>query len=117
MDMLRRAGIKMDGVLTDADLRYILQRSYDRLTDPSGPGGVFDAARDAQIRRRVGLNSDNDTRNRSNKNAAQDKVEQFANNAYDARLNERTINKVREAHQDSMLSLKILQEEVAKGFR
>ena len=44
LEMLRKAGVKLDRTLRDADLRYILWRSYENLAT-SGEHGILRAAR------------------------------------------------------------------------
>lgn len=55
LDMLRKAGIRLDFKLSDNDLRYILWRSYKNLEQ----GNLMDVAEDIVMRNRLGLNNIN----------------------------------------------------------
>jgi hypothetical protein len=56
LDMLRKAGLVLDRTLTDADLRYILWRSYENLKDPGRYRSILGEAEDItkQMKLKVG---------------------------------------------------------------
>ncbi len=56
IEMLRRAGLRLGVKLTDADLRYILWRSHENMTE-NGRRGVFGEAKDAAMREKLGVNN------------------------------------------------------------
>ncbi|MBQ7211564.1 MAG: hypothetical protein IJS19_02665 [Muribaculaceae bacterium] len=54
--MLRKAGIDIRHTIHDADLRYVLWRSYENMRRGEATGaGVFDVAKDASMRNRFGV--------------------------------------------------------------
>ena len=56
LDMLRKAGLVLDRTLTDADLRYILWRSYENLKEPGRYRSILGEAEDItkQMKLKVG---------------------------------------------------------------
>ena len=54
LEMLRKAGVKLDRTLRDADLRYILWRSYENLAT-AGEHGILRAARNEVMQERLGV--------------------------------------------------------------
>lgn len=114
LDLLRKAGIKLDFQLTDNELRYILWRSYKQLQNEN----LLDIAEDITKRTELGIG---DTVLRFREEGQTDKkdAEDTTVQEYEAALNKKNrlnINtyKAREAFQDSMLSVKILQETLEK---
>lgn len=56
LDMLRKAGLVLDRTLTDADLRYILWRSYENMKEPGRYRSILGEAEDItkQMKLKVG---------------------------------------------------------------
>lgn len=92
MELLSRVGIRLSKPLGDADLRYILWRSYNRLKD--GPGIMDKAsfsAKDAEMRDRMNDGKDVLFRDSDGNDSAKDLYEK----SFDLRY------KWTEAYQDS----------------
>lgn len=104
VDMLRKAGVKLGFRLSDNELRYILWKSYQNLSD----NNVIDVARDIakQYELKVG-------EYRFRDDVTDNIPDDGSREAYEQSLKKEWY-KAREAYQDSMLSLKNLQEVVAK---
>lgn len=114
LDLLRKAGIKLDFQLTDNELRYILWRSYKQLQNEN----LLDIAEDITKRTELGI-GDPVLRFREEGQTDKKDAEDTTVQEYEAALNKKNrfnINtyKAREAFQDSMLSVKILQETLEK---
>lgn len=103
LDLLRKAGIKLDFQLTDNELRYILWRSYNNLKE----GNILDLAEDITMRKELLPTT----------RRAKVSVPKIADDGtiaeYEAALAKKSY-KAREAYQDSMLALKVLQDILAK---
>lgn len=103
LDLLRKAGIKLDFQLTDNELRYILWRSYNNLKE----GNILDLAEDITMRKELLPTT----------RRAKVSVPKIADDGtiaeYEATLAKKSY-KAREAYQDSMLALKVLQDILAK---
>lgn len=104
IDMLRKAGVKLGFKLSDNELRYILWKSYQNLSD----NNVIDVSRDIakQYELKVG-------EYRFRDDVTDNIPDDGSREAYEQSLKKEWY-KAREAYQDSMLSLKNLQEVVAK---
>lgn len=101
LDMLRSIGINVR--LTNGDVRYLLWRSRKNLET----GNIIDVAEDVAMRDKAGIN-ENGIRFRQTVNYTPNKATE-AQQEYDRKLSSQTY-KAQEAFQDSMLSLKILQD-------
>lgn len=113
--MLAKAGIRLDAELTDNELRYILWRSFDNLTNPGGRRSIIDEAKDIATQYELGVGNyegSESSRNRVAKTLFRD-GEDGSIRAYEESL-KGVRYKFQEAYQDSMLALKHLQEVVAK---
>ena len=113
--MLAKAGIRLDAELTDNELRYILWRSFDNLTNPGGRRSIIDEAKDIATQYELGVGNyegSESSRYRVAKTLFRD-GEDGSIRAYEESL-KGVRYKFQEAYQDSMLALKHLQEVVAK---
>lgn len=103
LDLLRKAGIKLNFQITDNELRYILWRSYNNLKE----GNILDLAEDITMRKELLPTT----------RRAKVSVPKIADDGtiaeYEAALAKKSY-KAREAYQDSMLALKVLQDILAK---
>lgn len=54
MDLLTKAGVRLNEALTDNELRYIIWRSYENLQEPNGRGTIG-TVRDVAMQGRLGL--------------------------------------------------------------
>jgi N12 class adenine-specific DNA methylase len=126
LDMLRKAGLVLNKTLTDADLRYILWRSYRNLNDKA-ENSIIREAEDIskQMDLKVG-NFAEETGNSAASVADGDSYMYRDGDVMDERDRaivrdryERTIQsgmyQFREAVQDSMLSLRRLMEHIAEA--
>lgn len=127
LDMLRKAGLVLNRTLTDADLRYILWRSYENLKEPGRYRSILGEAEDIskQMDLKVG-NFAEETGNSAASVADGDSYMYRDGDVMDERDRaivrdryERTIQsgmyQFREAVQDSMLSLRRLMEHIAEA--
>lgn len=103
IDMLRKAGVDLGFKLGDNELRYILWKSYQNLND----NNIFDIAKDVakQYEWNVG--------NYRFRETDQDKASDGSREAYEKSVKGNKY-KFLEAYQDSMLSLKKLQEVISE---
>lgn len=106
--MLRKVGVDLGFKLSDNDLRYILWRSYRNLEE----GNLLSKAEDISMKNKLGI-GDYEVRFRAGEN--EDGIAKEYEEALRKR-NKLRINtyKVREAFQDSMLSVKIFQDILEK---
>lgn len=127
LDMLRKAGLVLNKTLTDADLRYILWRSYENLKEPGRYRSILGEAENIskQMDLKVG-NFAEETGNSAASVADGDSYMYRDGDVMDERDRaivrdryERTIQsgmyQFREAVQDSMLSLRRLMEHIAEA--
>lgn len=126
LDMLRKAGLVMNRTLTDADLRYILWRSYRNLNDKAENSIIREAE---DISKQMDLKVGNFAENTDNSAASVADGDSYMyrdGDVMDERDRaivrdryERTIQsgmyQFREAVQDSMLSLRRLMEHIAEA--
>lgn len=105
IEMLRKVGVDLGFKLSDADLRYILWRSYRNLEE----GNLLDLAEDVSMRNKWGI-GDYGIRY---KREATDMEDDGTIEEYEKRLR-RTSFMAREAYQDSTLALRELQDILAK---
>lgn len=126
LDMLRKAGLVMNRTLTDADLRYILWRSYRNLNDKAENSIIREAE---DISKQMDLKVGNFAENTDNSSASVADGDSYMyrdGDVMDERDRaivrdryERTIQsgmyQFREAVQDSMLSLRRLMEHIAEA--
>lgn len=113
--MLAKAGIRLDAELTDNELRYILWRSFDNLTNPGGRRSIIDEAKDIATQYELGVGNyegSESSRNRVAEPLFRD-GDDGSIRAYEESL-KGVKYKFQEAYQDSMLPLKHLQEVIAK---
>ena len=127
LDMLRKAGLVLNRTLTDADLRYILWRSYENLKEPGRYRSILGEAED--ISKQMDLKVGNFAENTDNSAASVADGDSYMyrdGDVMDERDRaivrdryERTIQsgmyQFREAVQDSMLSLRRLMEYIAEA--
>ena len=128
LEMLRKAGVKLDRTLRDADLRYILWRSYENLAT-AGEHGILRAARNEVMQERLGVGNygvEDNTRSVSADAVAEDEMRYrdgdimdkrdhaIVRDRYD-RMIQSGMYQFREAMQDSMLSLRRLMEYISQA--
>lgn len=127
LDMLRKVGLVLNRTLTDADLRYILWRSYENLKEPGRYRSILGEAED--ISKQMDLKVGNFAENSDNSAASVADGDSYMyrdGDVMDERDRaivrdryERTIQsgmyQFREAVQDSMLSLRRLMEYIAEA--
>ena len=126
LEMLRKAGVKLDRTLRDADLRYILWRSYENLAT-AGEHGILRAARNEVMQERLGVgNYGADDNSRSATAEPTDEIRYrdgdimderdhaIVRDRYD-RMIQSGMYQFREAMQDSMLSLRRLMEYISQA--
>lgn len=123
MDLLTKAGIRLNNALSDNELRYILWRSYDNLQNPTRD--VINTVRDITKQRDLNVGNYSVQNSRNNVAEGSDnvlyreakEVEEEINNdwrdEYDKKLSTLSF-KLTEAAQDAMRSVKILQDIIAK---
>lgn len=126
LDMLRKAGLVMNRTLTDADLRYILWRSYENLKEPGRYRSILGEAEDISKQMDLKVGNFAETDNSAASVADGDSYMYRDGDVMDERDRaivrdryERTIQsgmyQFREAVQDSMLSLRRLMEHIAEA--
>lgn len=126
LDMLRKAGLVLNRTLTDADLRYILWRSYENLKEPGRYRSILGEAEDISKQMDLKVGNFADTDNSAASVADGDSYMYRDGDVMDERDRaivrdryERTIQsgmyQFREAVQDSMLSLRRLMEHIAEA--
>lgn len=125
LDMLRKAGLVLNRTLTDADLRYILWRSYRNLNDKA-ENSIIREAEDISKQMDLKVGNFAETDNSAASVADGDSYMYRDGDVMDERDRaivrdryERTIQsgmyQFREAVQDSMLSLRRLMEHIAEA--
>ena len=126
LDMLRKAGLVLSRTLTDADLRYILWRSYENLKEPGRYRSILGEAEDISKQMDLKVGNFAETDNSAASVADGDSYMYRDGDVMDERDRaivrdryERTIQsgmyQFREAVQDSMLSLRRLMEYIAEA--
>lgn len=126
LDMLRKAGLVLNRTLTDADLRYILWRSYENLKEPGRYRSILGEAEDISKQMDLKVGNFAETDNSAASVADGDSYMYRDGDVMDERDRaivrdryERTIQsgmyQFREAVQDSMLSLRRLMEHIAEA--
>jgi len=128
LEMLRKAGVKLDRTLRDADLRYILWRSYENLAT-AGEHGILKAARNEVMQQRLGVGNygvEDNTRSVVTESVSEDEMRYrdgdimderdhaIVRDRYD-RMMQSGMYQFREAMQDSMLSLRRLMEYISQA--
>ena len=128
LEMLRKAGLKLDRTLRDADLRYILWRSYENLAT-AGEHGILKAARNEVMQQRLGVGNygvEDNTRSVAADAVSEDEMRYrdgdimderdhaIVRDRYD-RMMQSGMYQFREAMQDSMLSLRRLMEYISQA--
>ena len=128
LDMLRKAGVKLDGSLSDNDLRYILWQSYENLSDEHG---IVKAAHSELMKQELGVGNyekaaEDEAAEKAKRepkgdgllyrdgSAMDERDKAIVRDRYD-RLIESSTYQFREAVQDSMLSLRRLMEMIVKA--
>ena len=122
VDMLAKAGVKLDAPLTDNELRYILWRSYENLAEPGKYRSILGEAADVAKQYELGVGNYAVT-NPNTPHAAESDDELYRDG--DPEIHERELARDRyerrvktgmfqsqEALQDSMLSLKVAMQEI-----
>lgn len=126
LDMLRKVGLVLNRTLTDADLRYILWRSYENLKEPGRYRSILGEAEDISKQMDLKVGNFAETDNSAASVADGDSYMYRDGDVMDERDRaivrdryERTIQsgmyQFREAVQDSMLSLRRLMEYIAEA--
>ena len=110
MELLRKAGVRLSKPLTDADLRYILWRSYQHRVEQ----GALGVAADVVMREKLGVNGDVNTESdemmfRDDDFSVRDRA--VARDEYERMVSSGSYQ-FQEAVQDSMLGLKRLYQSI-----
>lgn len=124
LNMLAKAGIKLEHALSDNDLRYVLWRSYKNLEGLDPYKNIFDKAEDISTQNHLGVGNyaknGADTENVADTDRFRDKDDDELRNVvkglreeYDNVLS-KSRYQIQEALQDSMLSLKKLMGIIQK---
>lgn len=126
LDMLRKAGLVLNRTLTDADLRYILWRSYENLKEPGRYRSILGEAEDIskQMDLKVGNFAETDNSAASvadgdsymyrDGDVMDERDRAIVRDRYE-RIIQSGMYQFREAVQDSMLSLRRLMEHIAEA--
>lgn len=124
MDLLTKAGVRLNEALTDNELRYLLWRSYENLAEPGRYRSIMGEVRDIakQHELNVGnyssstdvtaMSAENDVRFREADEAEEDLSREWQDE-YDRRTLS-AVFKFTEAAQDGMKSVSILQDVISK---
>ena len=110
MELLRKAGVRLSKPLTDADLRYILWRSYQHRVEQ----GALGVAADVVMREKLGVDGDVNTESdemmfRDDDFSVRDRA--VARDEYERMVSSGSYQ-FQEAVQDSMLGLKRLYQSI-----
>lgn len=129
VDMLAKAGVKLDAPLTDNELRYILWRSYENLAEPGRYRSIIGEAADIAKQYDLGVGNyapvasgdmvaERDVLNREGTPATgtasalyENAVRRKGGKGYQEKV-AITAHKLQEAYQDSMLALDELQKAI-----
>ena len=125
MDLLTKAGVRLNEALTDNELRYILWRSYENLAEPGRYRSIIGEVRDIAKQHELNVgnySSDTDVRSMSAENddiryREADEAEDDLDHEWQDEYDRRTLSaafKFTEAAQDGMKSVSILQDIISK---
>ena len=116
MDLLTKAGIRLNEALTDNELRYILWRSYENLAEPNGRGTIG-TVRDVAMQGRLGVgnygNEDMRLRETEDEQTPEKKSENKYRELYDKRVSRRRA-RLNRSYFDSMQPVKVLQKTITE---
>lgn len=116
MDLLTKAGIRLNEALTDNELRYILWRSYENLQEPNGRGTIG-TVRDVAMQGRLGVgnygNEDVRLREAEDEQTPEKKSENKYRELYDKRVSRRRA-RLNRSYFDSMQPVKVLQQTITE---
>lgn len=112
MDLLTKAGVRLNEALTDNELRYILWRSYENLAEPNGRD-IIGTVRDVAMQGRLGVgnygNEDMRLRETEDEQTPEKKSENKYRELYDKRVSRRRA-RLNRSYFDSMQPVKVLQK-------
>lgn len=116
MDLLTKAGIRLNEALTDNELRYILWRSYENLAEPNGRD-IIGTVRDVAMQGRLGVgnygNEDVRLRETEDEQTPEKKSENKYRELYDKRVSRRRA-RLNRSYFDSMQPVKVLQKTITE---
>lgn len=116
MDLLTKAGVRLNEALTDNELRYILWRSYENLQEPNGRG-IIGTVRDVAMQGRLGVGNYEDTdvrlRETEDEQTPEKKSENKYRELYDKRVSRRRA-RLNRSYFDSMQPVKVLQKTITE---
>lgn len=116
MDLLTKAGVRLNEALTDNELRYILWRSYENLAEPNGRGTIG-TVRDVAMQGRLGVgnygNEDVRLRETEDEQTPEKKSENKYRELYDKRVSRRRA-RLNRSYFDSMQPVKVLQKTITE---
>ena len=116
MDLLTKAGVRLNEALTDNELRYILWRSYENLAEPNGRGTIG-TVRDVAMQGRLGVgnygNEDMRLRETEDEQTPEKKSENKYRELYDKRVSKKTA-RLNRSYFDSMQPVKVLQKTITE---
>lgn len=116
MDLLTKAGIRLNEALTDNELRYILWRSYENLAEPNGRD-IIGTVRDVAMQGRLGVgnygNEDMRLRETEDEQTPEKKSENKYRELYDKRVSRRRA-RLNRSYFDSMQPVKVLQKTITE---
>lgn len=116
MDLLTKAGIRLNEALTDNELRYILWRSYENLQEPNGRD-IIGTVRDVAMQGRLGVgnygNEDMRLRETEDEQTPEKKSENKYRELYDKRVSRRRA-RLNRSYFDSMQPVKVLQKTITE---
>lgn len=116
MDLLTKAGIRLNEALTDNELRYILWRSYENLQEPNGRD-IIGTVRDVAMQGRLGVgnygNEDMRLRETEDEQTPEKKSKNKYRELYDKRVSRRRA-RLNRSYFDSMQPVKVLQKTITE---
>lgn len=116
MDLLTKAGVRLNEALTDNELRYILWRSYENLQEPNGRDTIG-TVRDVAMQGRLGVgnygNADVRLREAEDEQTPEKKSENKYRELYDKRVSRRRA-RLNRSYFDSMQPVKVLQKTITE---
>lgn len=116
MDLLTKAGVRLNEALTDNELRYMLWRSYENLAEPNGRGTIG-TVRDVAMQGRLGVgnygNEDMRLRETEDEQTPEKKSENKYRELYDRRVSRKRA-RLNRSYFDSMQPVKVLQQTITE---
>lgn len=116
MDLLTKAGVRLNEALTDNELRYILWRSYENLAEPNGRD-IIGTVRDVAMQGRLDVgnygNEDMRLRETEDEQTPEKKSENKYRELYDKRVSRRRA-RLNRSYFDSMQPVKVLQKTITE---